>query len=459
MEALIRASNGRHGDPLNKLLGIPSRFCGKLFIVKDLSTRASWVILAIVVLAGLGARVGWGLRQSSDDAAIDRLPDQREYLLLGQHLANHDGLWFSDPRFEQTVLAYRTPGYPILIWLCDAQVQIVRIAQAVLDAASIVAIYLLARRWLHPIAALVAAGFVAVNPYMIFFSGLILSETLFTAMMLWGMVLLVESGGPWPVEKPKRWMWLGGGLLLALSVLVRPGAIGLPVVLGAGAALVGDRSPRGHWPMPVMATMILLTAIVLFPWAARNRLELNDWIWTSTNDGITRYDGFNPNATGASDQRFVQWMPWLSDMSETARSRYLANLADHWIADHPLAALQLAVVKIGRTWSPVPLSESYGTRALYWYAGLIFGGMMDALIVVGLLWGKLPRAVKRFLLLPALYFTVSAALSVGSLRYLLPAQGSMAILAAAAMELWLRRRTVVTVTTDGIYAGESGSAV
>ena len=31
----------------------------------------------------------------------------------------------------------------------------------------------------------------AVNPFLIYFSGLILSETLFTAMMVWGMVLLL----------------------------------------------------------------------------------------------------------------------------------------------------------------------------------------------------------------------------------------------------------------------------
>jgi len=30
---------------------------------------------------------------------------------------------------------------------------------------------------------------------------------------------------------------------------------------------------------------------------------LGRWIWTSTNAGFTAYDGFNPDATGASEVR------------------------------------------------------------------------------------------------------------------------------------------------------------
>jgi 4-amino-4-deoxy-L-arabinose transferase-like glycosyltransferase len=387
------------------------------------------------MLLGLGVRLAWALHQPSDDAAIDGLPDQREYLDLGKNLLGAGGLWMVDPRFEQIVYAYRTPGYPLLIACCDANPKVVRIVQCLLDTSTILAIFLLARRWFSPGGAAFAAALVAVNPYMIFFSGSILSETLFTATLCWGMTLLVLSDGPWP-DGNKLLAWLGGGVILAAAILVRPGAFLLPVVLGCGAALVNRtmrRSYRSHWPLPVAATMLLLTGLVLSPWAARNRWTLGSWVWTSTNDGITRYDGFNPDATGASDQGFVQSMPWTKDMTEIARSRYFSQLADDWIRSNPMGAIKLAGVKIARTWSPVPLSQEYGGRWIYRGVGLSYGLTLDFLVILGLRQQIISGSVKRFLLLPAIYFTIAAGLSVGSLRYRIPAEGPMAILAAAAV--------------------------
>jgi hypothetical protein len=65
--------------------------------------------------------------------------------------------------------------------------------------------------------------------------------------------------------------------------------------------------------------------------------------------------------------------------------------------------------------------------------GLTFSVIFDLLILVGLRLGTLPAPVRRFLLLPAVYLTVAAALSVGSLRYRIPAEGPMAIVAARAI--------------------------
>lgn len=403
--------------------------------MRKLTERTVWIALAAAMLLGFGIRLAWGLRQPTDAAAIDALPDQREYLELGEHLLMHQGFWFVDARFGGSVQAYRTPGYPLLIRWCHANQHIIRAVQAGLDCSTILAIFLLAQRWLSNQGALIAAILVMVNPYLIYFSGLILSETLFTAMLCWGMVLLVRSGGPWPAGAA-LWAWLGGGLLLALSVLVRPGAIFIPVVLGIAAALVNRRTHRPYrirWPLPVATTMLVMTVAVLFPWAARNRVLLGAWIWTATNSGITRYDGFNPDATGASDQSFVAAMPWTRDMTEVARSRYFGQLADDWIRAHPAQAAGLAIAKIGRTWSPIPLSNQFGSRRIYVIVGLCFGVVFELLTLAGLWLGVLPGPAKRLLLAPAIYFTVAAMLSVGSLRYLIPAQPPMAILAASAV--------------------------
>src|SRR4029078_6378361 len=106
------------------------------------------------------------------------------------------------------------------------------------------------------------------------------------------------------------------------------------------------------WPLPVGTTMLLLTLTALLPWGIRNYRILGSWVWTATNGGITLYDGVNPDATGASDQSFVQSMPQLRGMKEVARSAYLSGLAKEFIRQQPLRAAELAAVKARGTWGP-----------------------------------------------------------------------------------------------------------
>jgi 4-amino-4-deoxy-L-arabinose transferase-like glycosyltransferase len=406
-------------------------------------TRSRLVALLLIALV---VRAAWALAQPTDDASLDKLPDQREYLLLAQNLLNGNGLKFYDPRFRDEVYAFRTPGYPLLIAACGANLRAVRFVQAGLDTSTALAIYLLARRWLTEGPALFAAALVAFNPFLIYFTGLLLTETLFTGILAWGMLLLLGTREPTPDDKTVTWRrtagWLTGGLLLALSVLVRQSGIGLPVALGLAAAFVNRRqgSPyHRRWPLPVGSTMLLLTVAVLLPWAYRNHRVLGAWVWTATNGGITAYDGLNPDATGASDQTFVQSMPELRAMDELGRSKALSDRAKEFVRQQPLRAAELALIKAARTWSPVPLSQDYGGWK-YRIVGLLYSLPLDVLVVIGLLRrsvgaGGLTRSAKAFLLLPAIYFTAVHMLTVGSLRYRIPAEPPMAVLAASSAVL------------------------
>lgn len=388
--------------------------------------RRLWLLL----LFALGVRLAWGLSRPTDAGAIEQLPDQREYLELSNNLLHGSGLHFVDPRFGEEVHAYRTPGYPLFLAACGASPRLARIAQALIDTSTVLAIYLLARRWLGAGRSLAAAAIVAINPFLIYFSGLILSETLFTAMLTWGMLLLVGAS-----ERSDERAWLCrahpllGGVILALAVLVRPSGIGLPVVLGIVAALLNRRSRGaypGWWPFPPGTTMLLFTMLALAPWAYRNRQVLGQWIWTTTNAGITAYDGFNDDATGASDQRLALKVPGITRADELQRNEFFSQEASAWVKHHPRRVLELAVKKIIRTWSPVPLSAEYG-KPLYRWIGGLYAVPMYVMVVLGLCFGSLPRGGKVYLLIPAIYITAIHAMSVGSLRYRLPAEPMMAI--------------------------------
>jgi 4-amino-4-deoxy-L-arabinose transferase-like glycosyltransferase len=386
--------------------------------------------LLMIVLVGLLLRVGWSFSHEVTASAIDALPDQREYLSLGRSLLRGK-LEFFDLRFEQSVRAYRTPEYPMLIAACGGNVRAVQLVQALLDASVIFAVYLLARVWMSSGAALLAALIVALNPFLIFFSALILSETLFTAMLAWGMVVLIIP------PKPGVRM-ICGGVVLAAAVMVRPGGILLPVILGP-IAIIARPPGEGQKLFAPAATMVVLMLLFLFPWAARNKVVLKQWIWTSTNGGITEYDGFNPDADGSSNQSFVAGMPWLKEMGETERNDYLAHKAASFVRENPARAAELTLLHVARTWTPIPLSREYGS-ARNIAIGLLFSLPLDLLVMVGLIRGKIPVAAKWLLIAPALYLTVVHALSVGSLRYRLPAEAPMAVLAAGGVSYLSGRR-------------------
>ncbi len=392
-----------------------------------------WLI-ALLVLAG-ALRLGWVLHLPADPSTLTQLPDQLEYRELGQNLAAGEGLGFIDPRFGSAIFAYRMPGYPLLVALCRADLRIIRIVQALLDVSSVLAVYLLARRWLDDWPARVAAALIALNPFLIYFCGLILSETLFSCMLIWGMTLLVIGR--------RSLAWIGGISLLILSIYVRPSAMALPMVLAIAGAFVNRDRRRPYdwrWSPPVGTLTLALTILALLPWAIRNRYVLNAWIWTTTNSGITLYDGLNPNATGASDQRFVSSMPQLKMMDEVGRSHYLSDLAMQFVRQEPLRTLQLAVIKLGRTWSPIPLSAEYGTDPRLVAIAAAYMVPLYLAILVGLWLGPAPRAAKVLLAAPAVYFTIAHAISVGSLRYRIPADLPLAVLAGLALQHWINRR-------------------
>lgn len=389
-----------------------------------------WLIALLV--GALVARLLWGLSRPAD---LSALPDQGEYLALGKNLISGNGLNFEDARFPGVAYAYRTPGYPLLVAACGGSAVGVRIVQAILDATTVLGVWLLARKHAGT-AARVSVLLVAACPFLIYFSGLVLTETLFTCMLVWGTWLLVWEPEEHGRDARATWAYVAGILVLALSVLVRPGALGLPVVMAALAGMTRGRLVR----VPGAALAGVAVVLVLVPWAWRNHAALNEWVWTSTNSGITAYDGFNPAADGSSNQSFVKDMPELGEMTETQRDDYLSQLARQYAREHPQRAWELAIWKLARTWSPVPLSAENRSVANT-VAGGLYCLVAWGLALVGLRRGQMSFGRKVLLLAPALYFSVGAMLTVGSLRYRIPAEPFLAVLSGSgAAAIGLGRR-------------------
>ncbi|MBQ9128027.1 MAG: phospholipid carrier-dependent glycosyltransferase, partial [Thermoguttaceae bacterium] len=204
--------------------------------------------------------------------------------------------------------------------------------------------------------------------------------------------------------------------------------------------------------LPAFLVVAGATAFVfvaaLAPWTLRNYRLTGRPIATSLQMGASLYDGWRPDADGASDMRFVDEFRRLelespsappSEHFEVRLDRRLKAAALDWASAHPDAVARLAVVKLARLWSPIPREPAFSTIALQTllaatFAPLLVGGLC------GFYRSFRRRGAGWTLLLPALYLSALHSIFVSSIRYRVPVLYGFALLTAFAFVAFLDER-------------------
>jgi 4-amino-4-deoxy-L-arabinose transferase-like glycosyltransferase len=226
-----------------------------------LTIAAAAIVLRIAVAAAAVTLLG-----------VENLhtPDTLGYLEPAQEML-HAGT-FSRAGDPEIV---RTPGYPLLLLpglLINRIEGFTVLLQALLAGATVVAVYGLALELYNRRAAVAAAAFYALEPLSVLYAARLLSETLFTACLTWGLLLLARLAGRRddPFQSLARTAAIAGSLL-STAALVRPVAYPVALAVGLSAAWFALRRsgpPKARWH-PVL----LLTATAILPllvWQGRN---------------------------------------------------------------------------------------------------------------------------------------------------------------------------------------------
>ncbi len=393
--------------------------------------------LVIVFLVALATRATWGTlnhHRAADPQSLE-FPDEQDYWSLAQSLDCGAGLVG-----EHGYRALRMPLYPAYLSIftrADHGVFFARMSQWLIGALAAVLIAVLARRIAGHTVAVVAGILVAFDPFLVFFSSLLLTETLYIAVQ----ILLLLVGWPLLDRRARSTLtrWIAVGFASALCVYTREAS--LPLCLLWIAFLVVRRADRLALIDGACAVTVLFAC--LFPWALRNQSVTGELRWLTNRAGISLYDGLGPQATGASDLADIKHMPAARDLDENAWNRYFTKKALESAKSNPTRVLRLAATKIARTWNPVPNVDTYQSpliRAVSaaWtlpvYALALFGASA--------LRKRDPSALIA-LLLPVLCVFVLHAVFVGSVRYRLVAMPMLEVLAAIAVATALTRRRKV----------------
>jgi hypothetical protein len=262
--------------------------------------------------------------------------DCQQYLGLAERLLAHGVFSLNTaPPFNPEII--RTPGYPvfltgILFWCggsaCLAPIVIV---QAVLGALIAPGVLMLGTRVVDERTGRLAAVLYAVAPVPAIMNGFVQSETLFSALLVGGLLVLVARREVWAAAVT--------GVIMGAAALVRP--IGLWVVPLVAVAPLLDGRLQGNWRRSL--ALVVGAALITLPWMARNA-NLYGRFKLSTIDDINLYyynvAGTEARRLGipvdeARDRMAAQLTEWPQEGFEEPNERAGA-FARHLIWEHPL---------------------------------------------------------------------------------------------------------------------------
>lgn len=227
----------------------------------------------------------------------------------------------------------------------------VRIAQAIIGAATCGVIYLIGRRVFNPFVGLLAAAIAAAYPWFIYWNRLLSTETLLIFLLSLAILAMV-----WAVEKPV-WRNLAlAGFLLGIANLTHSTLTLLPFLF-AGWLVVVLGLRTGTRAAAMLLAVFFLT---LAPWTLRNYIHYGELIPIAAHGGVALYVANNPYAI--PDQPHYAKLPDVdpADMrgvegkSFLEKDRILRNKAIDYILEHPRTTMSNAVHRIRELWESVP---------------------------------------------------------------------------------------------------------
>lgn len=396
----------------------------------------AWIFL-IAILA-LTARLALvGLMPETID-----FPDERDYDTIARSLVKGTGFQEADGR-----RAGRAPGYPVFLaalYLLGLDTpRAVFIIQAFCGTLTCVLLCFLAKKLFGGKTAAFAGLIAALYPFFIYFTGLLLSETLFILFLVAFFLLLETRSGP-GLSWPRRLaVPILAGILAGVLTHLRSSFLLFPFFLLPFVLL--RRKPRRN-ALAGWALMLLFMALTLSPWVWRNYRLFGHFIPTTLQAGESLYEANSPYATGGPAMNESQ-TPWDritagQKLNEYERDRFFRDKAIKYIREHPGRFAQLALIKLKRFWNPIPNYRHFRSPL---YIAISLSAYLPVILLAlcGLIRNRSHKALLLYSLSPVFYYTALHAVFVGSVRYRIPVMAFVILLAgagAAVVVAWVRTR-------------------
>ena len=421
----------------------------------ELRCGQAWTVAALVVVA-LGVRVAWS---AWTEPTPPLLSDPEYYHATALSLAHGDGysVVFTDHGFrsdgDATALwppgysAFLAPGFALFgdrLWAAWAM-------NALAGALTVVPVYVIGRRLFSPAAGVASAAIAALLPSFVFWTPVLMSETLFTFLFGCAIAAVLYSfvNG---IARPH--VVIAAGILIGLAALVRGQALILIPLAAVWWLLDGNQSKQA---LTAAGAAAIIALGVLAPWAIRNTVVMDSPIVLSANFGYNLRIGHAPYSTG----RYI--LPqdlWDAEPGISLKEREVVfndlgrRRALRYALDHPQRELALAGRKIVWLWrsdsDALHWATTFGATPLPSRAWEPLRLLLDVtyLIVLALAGATLLRIRERsrtlaFPLLLVAGWTLLHVIFFGEPRYHLPLLVVLVPMAASTA-VWAASRRIIT---------------
>jgi 4-amino-4-deoxy-L-arabinose transferase-like glycosyltransferase len=437
-------------------------FSKKIFLFAWNYRHSYQLVLLSLTLLGLLIRlwVAWKTNQSLPDTSARLLGDEQHYDGLARSVLV--GSFFQWPG--------RTPVYSLFLAGCylifGSSYNNVLYVQAFLGASVIPLTFLLARYVTAVRSSLAAAAIVMLHPSLIFQVKRLLSENLYTPLLLLSLLSLL-----WALNRPLISRFSLGGVLIAITNLCRPTAALFPF-------LVPLLMPRSWtWKRKIQLSLAYLGAVVVVtaPWVYHNYQTYHAFLPYSVS--LTALWQGSPEFYHLAETRDTPWINFW-DYVQPARSGYdiFSIEGDRYFNARAIASIQaepaiyawyslqkLAFFWIGNTMVDWPHGKIFNLNAMrpYYSSSMILITFVVRLLpflgLAGLI--ILRKRLRDFLPLLVVcgYFMMIHAITYAEIRYSEPLYPILAtIIATASGEMQRRYESKIKYSeTEGLLVTDT----
>lgn len=253
------------------------------------------------------------------------------------------------------------PGYPAMLGIMldvvgedipdDRFRAWVGVVQALLGASVVLLVGVIGARRIDESTGLVAAGLMAIWPNQVLATSVVMSELLFTSILVLGTTLVLWNRHPGYIAI------LAAAMIFSLAVLIRPSCWPIvPALMIIAASRSGTTTTNrgGRWRSVLVSIggVTLVAVALLWPWATHVHSRTGSFDLTERS-GLNLCVGNSPSATG-------RWFDNSPDCPLNETSSVLRSKAADWIIENPTRFFSLVPERLRATME----SDNY---SIYWY--------------------------------------------------------------------------------------------
>jgi len=341
------------------------------------------------------------------------------------------------------LVSFRPPLFPLFLTtvflIFGKSILISKFFLALIGSLNCIVMYFLGKEIFNKKIGLLAMFIAVFYPAFIYWCGFLGPEIFTTFFLSLAVLYLFKS----KTEKLKYNLLCG--LFLGLSVLTRSVVVGLIPLFLIWFFIFKQNKKAALKAIFYITVIFMLTTS---PWVIRNFIIHKEVMFFSTEGGITFYSANNPTALTKGQRDWYvprDVVEKNKGLTEIERDRLFYRKGIKFIVENPDTYIKLVYERIVRFWRFYPhIADSNGAYASI-HAILMF--LTDGFLILLSFWGlfqffrRNPRKALFFILL-FFYFTITAGLIRGSIRYRAPIMPYLFLLASYVLYMKLKDRNI-----------------